>query len=78
MRTYKLIPKNKKYSETSAYVTPPASSIQKNKRLDETIFDADPEEFTGPKDAIKWCNEKFKELGDKKFKQISQYLHIYL
>ena len=52
-------------------MTPPASSIQKNKRLDEVIFDAEPDEFKGPKDAIKWCNEKFKELGDKKFKQIS-------
>ena len=37
----------------------------------------EPEEFKNPVEAIKWCNEKFKELGDKKYKQIANYLHIY-
>ena len=36
------------------------------------------DKFKGPKDAIKWCNEKFSELKDIKYKQIANYLHIYL
>ena len=36
------------------------------------------EKFKGPKDAIKWCNDKFRELKDIKYKQIANYLHIYL
>ena len=41
-------------------------------------LDVSEEKFKGPKDAIKWCNEKFKELKDIKYKQIANYLHIYL
>lgn len=60
MKTYKLIPKSKKLSES------------------DLGLDIGEEKFKGPKDAIKWCNEKFNELKDVKYKQIANYLHIYL
>ena len=59
MKTYKLIPKEKKLSEA------------------DLGLDTE-EKFKGPKEAINWCNEKFRELKDIKYKQIANYLHIYL
>ena len=34
--------------------------------------------FKTPKEAIRWCNEMFRKTNDRKYKQISNYLHIYL
>ena len=49
-----------------------------NTSLSESMLDnLEPEEFQSPIEAIKWCNEKFRELKDKKYKQIDNYLHIY-
>ena len=77
---YRLIPKSKKnLNETAASLQPPASSIKDSKKqINENIDLDNLEKFTGPKEAIRWCNKKFEELGDIKFKQIANYLHIYL
>lgn len=34
--------------------------------------------FKTPKEAIRWCNQMFEKTKDRKYKQISNYLHIYL
>ena len=76
---YRLIPKDKKkLSETAATLQPPATEIQKNPEINENLNTNEIEKFNGPKDAIKWCNKMFEELKDIKYKQISNYLHIYI
>lgn len=47
--------------------------------LDELYEDSlGKDTFKNAKEAITWCNKKFKELGDRRYKQIANYLHIYL
>ena len=86
---YKLIPKNKNFFETTSSLANPLSypineltSEEDDSDLMESeslsFGDEDIDKFNSPKDAIRWCNEKFKELNDIKYKQIANYLHIYM
>ena len=34
--------------------------------------------FKNAKEAVRWCNEMFRTSGDRRYKQIANYLHIYL
>ena len=53
--------------------------LKEQKLLDEVFEDSlGDDTFKNAKEAITWCNMKFKELGDKRYKQIANYLHIYL
>ena len=53
--------------------------LKEQKLLDEVFEDSlGNDTFKNAKEAITWCNAKFKELGDKRYKQIANYLHIYL
>ena len=67
---YRLIPK-KKLAETSAYITPPVSGVDNKmykKNFNENLDIDSLEKFSGSKEAIKWCNKKFEELQDVKYK----------
>lgn len=53
--------------------------LMEQKLLNELYEDSLGEDtFKTPKEAIRWCNQMFEKTKDRKYKQISNYLHIYL
>lgn len=42
------------------------------------VYQNEEEGFNSPKEAIKWCNKMHQLTNDNRYKQISNYLHIYL
>ena len=53
---------------------------KKEYELDEAfkLYQSEEEGFNSPKEAIKWCNKMHQLTNDNRYKQISNYLHIYL
>ena len=53
--------------------------LKESKLLNELYEDSIGDNtFKTAKDAVKWCNEMFRTSGDRRYKQIANYLHIYL
>ena len=42
------------------------------------VYKSEEEGFNSPKEAVKWCNKMYQLTNDNRYKQISNYLHIYL
>ena len=53
--------------------------LKESKLLNELYEDSIGDDtFKSAKEAIRWCNEMFMKTNDRKYKQIANYLHIYL